>query len=161
MCSWGKLWTRYKKDPKPHCYFWKAGSKAGYCACPLHTNTTRGVTNHLSHPSSLTPGHIPTLTPWEAALPSGYKQAKGTWFLLSLPCCSRAPVNLCLNFTGHLSISIDYGGHEAWLVTLGVISPASMKEHLYGNAERNWKSKEKGTSPIFIISPLTPFISRT
>ena len=49
------------------------GAKAGYCACPLKSNSTRqGWTNHISHISSLTPGHSPTLTPYkeQASTPS-------------------------------------------------------------------------------------------
>ena len=39
--------------------------KTGHWACPLHTPPPKGWTNHLSHPSGLTPGHTPTLTPYE------------------------------------------------------------------------------------------------
>ena len=36
--------------------------KAGYCTRPLHTMPPKGWANH---PSGLTPGHTPTLTPYE------------------------------------------------------------------------------------------------
>ena len=70
MHSWDKLWTRrYKKTKKSQCHFWRAGSKnrvsgakAGYCPRPLHSTPPKGRANHLSHTSSPTHGHTPTLT---------------------------------------------------------------------------------------------------
>ena len=47
----------------PFLKSWK--QKKGYCTCPPALNTTRGWANHLSYPSSLTPGHTPTLTPYK------------------------------------------------------------------------------------------------
>ena len=112
MCSWGKFWTkRYKKTKKtPTATSEELGAKAGYCACPLHPAPPKGWAKHLSHPSGLTPGHIPTLTP--------YKE----------PACAPAwgagaPVKPCLNFlTGLLSISIDWGRPRT-LVGIGFTVP--------------------------------------
>ena len=88
---------KIQKDKKPNCRFWRAGSKnnwvsgakAGYCSCPPALNTTKGWANHLSHPSGLTPGHSPTLTPnKEWACPTlGSKQ--GNLLLVFAPSCSR------------------------------------------------------------------------
>ena len=55
--------TRRPKNPT--ATFEEPGAKAGYCSCPLHTPPLKGWAKHLSHPSSLTPGHIPTLTPYK------------------------------------------------------------------------------------------------
>ena len=62
---------KIQKDQKnPSCHFWRAGRKAGYCACPLHSTPPKGWVNPLSPPSSLTPGHTPTLTPYKEPVPN-------------------------------------------------------------------------------------------
>ena len=61
MCSWGKLWTRYTETRNPSATSEEPGAKAGYCACPLHSTSSRGWADHLSHPASLNPAHLPTL----------------------------------------------------------------------------------------------------
>ena len=66
MSSWGKLWTiRYKKTKNPAATSEGPGAKAGYCACPLPSTPPKGWADHLSHPSSPTPGPAPTLTPYK------------------------------------------------------------------------------------------------
>ena len=88
MCSWGKLWTRYKKTKNPTTTSEELGAKAGYCACPLHTAPPRGWANHLSHPSGPTPGPTPTLTPYAS-------ESKGNCYLFSLPpAAAGVPVKL-------------------------------------------------------------------
>ena len=73
MCSWGKLWTtRYKKTKKnPTATSDELGAKAGYSARPLHSTPPKGWADHLSPPSSPTPGHTPTLTPCKELTPLG------------------------------------------------------------------------------------------
>ena len=63
---------KIQKDQKPKCHFWRAGSKnrgsgekAGHCTCPLHTAAPKGRADHLSLPSSLTPGHTPAFTSYK------------------------------------------------------------------------------------------------
>ena len=41
------------------------GAKAEYSARSLHTAPPRGWADHLSHPSGLTHGSAPTLTPFK------------------------------------------------------------------------------------------------
>ena len=89
MCSWGKFWTtRYKKTKNPTATSGDLGAKAGYCACPLHSTPPKGWVNHLSHPSSPTPGHASTLTPYKepAHIPLVSEQARKT------VTCSRSPL---------------------------------------------------------------------
>ena len=71
MCSWGKFWTKKYKEKKPSQLpflksleqkYWVCDPKAGYCICPSALSTTKGLPNHLSHPSSSTPGLTPALT---------------------------------------------------------------------------------------------------
>ena len=108
MCSWGKLWTKYKKRPKsPTAALEEPGAKAGHCACPLHTAPPKAWADHLSHPSGPTPGHTPTLTPYKKqACPLLSEQAsKRTCGLFLLP-PAAAPIKPCLNFlSGFWSIS--------------------------------------------------------
>ena len=92
MCSWGKLWTRYKKTKNLTATSEELGAKAGHCACPLHSTPPKGWADHLSHTSGPTPGHTPTLTPYKkpARPPSGSKQGN-LLLVLAPPCCSRGP----------------------------------------------------------------------
>ena len=81
---------RYKETKKtPTATFEGPGAKPGYCACPLHTTLPKGWAKHLSHPSSPTPGHTPTLTPYkEPACPSS-RSNQGNLLLVFAPlCCS-------------------------------------------------------------------------
>ena len=96
MHSWGKLWT---KNKKPNCHLWRAGSKnkvlgakAGYCACPLHTTPPDGWANHLSHPSSPTPGHTLTFTPYKEPAHTRSGSEQGNLLLVFAPFCTcRSP----------------------------------------------------------------------
>ena len=84
----------------PFLKSWK--QKQGYCTCPPALNTTRGWANHLSYPSSLTPGHTPTLTPYKKRAhthPLGSKQGN---LLCSLLQPAGAPVKPCVNFLSGL-----------------------------------------------------------
>ena len=65
MHNWGKFWTtRYKKGQKnPTATSEEPGAKAGSCAGPLRSTPPKGRADHLSHPSCLTPGRTPALTP--------------------------------------------------------------------------------------------------
>nr|XP_030719679.1 uncharacterized protein LOC115857032 [Globicephala melas] len=104
--SWGKLWTtRYKKTKPnqtqlPLLKSWEqknrvSGAKAGSCACPLHSPPPEGEADQLSHPSSVTPGHTPTLTSYKEPArppPPPLWSEKGNLLLFLTPsCCSRGP----------------------------------------------------------------------
>ena len=94
MCSQGKLWTtRYKKTKNPTATSEEPGAKAGHCTCPLHKTPPEGWADHLSYPSSLTPGNTSTLTPCkEPARPALTKGEQGNLLsVLAPPCCSRGP----------------------------------------------------------------------
>ena len=107
---------KIQKDQKPNCYFWGARNEnrmlkveAGYWACPLHSTPSKGWADHLSHPSSLTPGCSPTLTPCKE--PTHPLQG----FLFLFPTAvAGAQIKLCLNFLHSLlSNSIDWGRPRA------------------------------------------------
>ena len=88
---------------------WVSGVKAGYRACPPALNTTKGWADHLSHPSSLTPGHTPPSSSIRNEPPSASEE---TCHLFSLPpaASSGAPIKPGLNFlSGLKSISPDWG----------------------------------------------------
>ena len=88
VCSYGKFWTKNTKRSKnPTATFEELRAKAEDCACPLHT-PPKGWAKYLSHPFSLTPGHIPTFTPYkeQAGPPSGSEQAR------EHVACSRFPL---------------------------------------------------------------------
>ena len=69
-----------KRPKHPTATFDEPGTKAGYCACPLHTTPPNGWADHLSHSSTLTPGHTPTSNRIrnKLALPPGSEQAMET-----------------------------------------------------------------------------------
>ena len=138
MCSWGKFWTkRYKEKKKnqPTAISEEPGAKilgVWPQSRVLHISTTKGWTNHLSHPCSSTSGLTPALTHIlrnELTLPWG--MSKGTCCLFSLlPAKARSPIKHCLNFlSGLQSVSIYWrnqrpGGyhvdptcHHPWFVT--------------------------------------------
>ena len=87
---------------------WK--QKQGTAHAPLHIMPPNGWAKHLSHPSSLTPRHNPTLIPCkEQACPQLREWgSKGNYCLFSLlPGAAGAPVKPCLNFlSGLWSVSI-------------------------------------------------------
>lgn len=111
------LWTRYKKTKiqLPLLKSWeqrygvrsksRVSGKSRVLHMPLALSTTKGMPNHLSHSSSLTLGHTPTLTPYkEPGSSSRSKGAgKGTCYFFSIPPVSAgAPIKPCLNFLSGL-----------------------------------------------------------
>ena len=93
MSSWGKFWTKKKRDQKTQLSLLKSleqkqgvGSKSRVLGHgPLHTPPPKVWANHLSHPSSLTPGH--TSTPHkEQACPASERTSKQRSLLFS-PLC--------------------------------------------------------------------------
>ena len=60
--NYGQQDTKRSKNPTATSE--EQGAKAGYWACPLHTAPPKGWADHLSPPSSPTPGHTPTFTPY-------------------------------------------------------------------------------------------------
>ena len=112
ICSQGKFWTKDTKTKKIQLPLLKSpeqkqgvGSKSRYCACPQHTTPAKGWANHLSHPSSWTPGHTVTLTPYKE---QGYprlreRASKEACCLFLLPsAAAEAPIKPCLNFLSGL-----------------------------------------------------------
>ena len=75
---------------------------------PLHTIPPKRWANNLSHPSGLTPGHIPTLTPYEeqACSPRGASKARKLFYVLVFPPstlhASGVPIKFCLNYLSGL-----------------------------------------------------------
>ena len=119
--SLGKFWTEIckgQKNPMPclksqeqNTGCWE--QKKQYCACLLRWTPPKEWANHLSQPSSLTPGRTPTLTAHEkqSGLTLGSKQEQ----LLSA--AAAAPGKPCLNFlSGLWSISV-YCGRPRILVS--------------------------------------------
>ena len=99
MCSWGKLWTRYKKDQKAHCYFRKAWSKIRIlCIPPAHKHHQRGD-KPPKPPLQPNPWTYPYPMRGSSSSLLREQANKGTWLLLSLPpAAAEAPINPCLNF---------------------------------------------------------------
>ena len=96
MFSWGKFWTKDTKRPKnPTATFEEPGAKAGYCTCPLCTTPPKGWAKHLSHPSGLTSGYTPTLTPYNEQArqrpPQGASKHGNLLFVLTPASFSRGP----------------------------------------------------------------------
>ena len=120
LCSWGKFWTkRYKKTPQNPSSPEELGAKIVYqeqkqvlSTLPA-LNTTKGWTNHPSHPCRRTCGHTLTLTPYkeEVAHPLGEPASKVMHSLFLLPSASAgAQMKPCLDFLCDLqSISINWG----------------------------------------------------
>ena len=82
-----------------------SGAKAGYCACPLNSTPPEGWAKHLSHPSGLTPGHTPALTPEkeQACPPQGANEQGNLLLVLApLPAAAEAPIKPCLNYLSGL-----------------------------------------------------------
>ena len=80
---------RYKETKNPTAPSAKPRAKAGYSACPLNATPPKEGAKHLTHPSSLTSGHIPTLIPHKEAAPSSLSPregaSKGTYCLFPHP----------------------------------------------------------------------------
>ena len=68
---WGKLWERrYKNGKNPVVTSQEPRAKGGYSTCPLNQTPPKGWEDHISHPSSQTPGSAATLSPYkEPAFP--------------------------------------------------------------------------------------------
>ena len=78
MCSWGKLWRRYKKTKNPTATSEVSRAKAGCCAWSLHPAPPREWADDPSLLSSPTQGSTPTLTPFKGpAHPPLRQQARG------------------------------------------------------------------------------------
>ena len=65
VCSWGKLWTTYKKSKNLTATSEEPRAKVRVLHMSPAHNITKGWAGHLSHPSGLTLGHTPNLTPNE------------------------------------------------------------------------------------------------
>lgn len=109
MCrhSWGKFWTqKIQRDQttqlptleepgaKTGCQEQKRGAECASC-------TKRHLSGRAKHPSSLTPGHTPTLAPRkeQACPPPGEVSKQGNLLLvLASPAASGAPGKPRLNF---------------------------------------------------------------
>ena len=79
--SWANYRQQDTRKPKsPTATSEELGTKARYCTHFLQTPPPKGWADHLSHPSSLSPGHTPTVTPYKepAWLPSSSERAKET-----------------------------------------------------------------------------------
>ena len=70
MCNWGKFLTKRYEEKKilfmksqGQNKNWVLEAKAGCCTWPPALNTIKEWANHLSHPSSPTPGFTPPITP--------------------------------------------------------------------------------------------------
>ena len=77
----------------------------------LHSTPPKGWANHVSHPSSLTPGYTPTLTPFKEPTHSASGSKQGNLLLVFGPHAAAGdPIKPCLNFLpGFQSISICWG----------------------------------------------------
>ena len=113
MQQFGKFCIeRYKKTKKPPLPLLKnqeqkldVGSKSIVLNMPPALNTPKGWAEHPSHPSNLTPGHTPTLTPCtEPAYPPLWGASKRACYLFSIPSAAGAvtPVKPCLKFLSDL-----------------------------------------------------------
>ena len=78
MCSWGKLWTRYKKAKTQLPPLEEPGAKAGYCACAL-------LTVPLSHPSGWLTDLPPTLIPFKEPARPCWASKQGNLLLVFTP----------------------------------------------------------------------------
>ena len=85
MCSWSKLRTKgTKRQNSPTATSEESGTKAGPCACPLHSAPQRGRRT-IQDTLQLTPGHpYPILTGKQLASPWGVSRGDGYLFSLFL-----------------------------------------------------------------------------
>lgn len=128
MPRWGHLWKRYKETKNPTAIFWRtwsknsvSGGKVGYCACPLHSTTSKEWVKHPSHASDLTPGHTPTLILHKEQIGTLLYEASEqgelvcSWSHLLQPGPQKSFVWIsCLASSRFLLIG---EGQEPWLVT--------------------------------------------
>lgn len=87
MCSWGNSGPKDIKRPRdPCCHFLKSQEQKQGTMCPLHTPPLEGWAEHV--PSSLIPGHTPTLTPYKepALLPHSSGDLGNLLRVFTLPC---------------------------------------------------------------------------
>lgn len=74
-------------------------SRSRVLACTPYRAPPRGWADHLSDPSSLTPGYTPALSPQL----SPQEASKGSCYLFSLPwAAAQIPIKPCLNFSSGL-----------------------------------------------------------
>ena len=85
-------------------------------------NPAQEVGDHLSQAPSWTLDPLPPPPDVGTSSPRTPGASKRTCFLYSLhSCCSRDPVEPCLNFlSGLWSVSTDEGGQELWLGIVGM-----------------------------------------
>ena len=83
------------KRPKFSCHFWAAGSKSSILRVPSTPNRTKGLEDHLHHPSSPTHQPFLPLIPFKGlALPNQGLASKGTCYLFSLPAAASRRILL-------------------------------------------------------------------
>ena len=83
------------KRPKFSCHFWAAGSKSSILRVPSTPNRTKGLEDHLHHPSSPTHQPFLPLIPFKGlALPHQGLASKGTCYLFSLPAAASRRILL-------------------------------------------------------------------
>ena len=73
----------------------------GYSACPLHSTSSRGWADHLCHPSSLNPAHLPTLSCLRNQLiprPALQRGKQESLFVLAPPAEAGAQIKPSLNY---------------------------------------------------------------
>ena len=84
--------NKIQRDTKPSCCIWRAGSKSRVLCMPLYSTPPKEWAKHLSHPSSLTPGRTPTLTPYREPVCPSLESEQGNLLLVLAPhWCSRGP----------------------------------------------------------------------
>ena len=114
---------KIQRPKNPTANFEEPGAKAGYWACPLHTVMPKGWANHLSHSSSLTAGHTPTLTLYKeqfAPLRPGSEQAREPVVLFLLPLLQQRPELVSLAWISYLpTCQFLLTGEEPWSITQG------------------------------------------
>ena len=158
---------RYKEIKQSNCHLWRAWSKnwvlekkSGYCSCPLETTHLKGWADHLSYPSSLTPGHSSILTPYkEQVVPSWGVSEQGNltcWLFSPSSAAVEAPIKPCLNFlSGLWSISIDWGRPKT--LYLKVFSVPWNHTFIINSCQRCFLLPVLSFFDVLILSSASPF----